>query len=514
MNDFNLNAPSPKTCNFTKFNLENSVFTEVSEDFSLPDYVPEVRRVLFAKASVLPESKFISEATSSSFVEFGGTVTYAIIYVDDEGRLCSTPLSSSFEEKASLSTHPSTVFIDTYVDNLSLRVVAPRKLSLKTRLKSKLYSFEDNEYSESIKPKSSADELYIERLGRSITSLGVKSASMQNIGISEKFDTPPAKNPVPIWCDADICIKNSTAKSGYVEVGCDVHIKCLCECEGEIITLSKTIPLYEDIECNGAEEKDSVRATGRCVSLTISSEENAESSSLFFDVRCEIDCDVYGNYENNVTCDCFSTKCEVDASYKSIDVFSSLCAQNRSFSVNENVRRKSKDMSEIIDVSLNPVVDKAEIKNSKLSFIGTLKANVIGKSLPNENAQWEYVCETYDIPFKYDTDISSENEIFSRVNANAFNCNARIDDDKISLNTEIYISYCAIAKESVKILDTAQLKTENEFEQNEACIKIYFPKSGDTLWDIAKRYHTRTKDIIEQNSLEDVSLKGIEHIII
>ena len=171
-------------------------------------------------------------------------------------------------------------------------------------------------------------------------------------------------------------------------------------------------------------------------------------------------------------------------------------------------------MSEIIDVSLNPVVDKAEIKNSKLSFIGTLKANVIGKSLPNENAQWEYVCETYDIPFKYDTDISSENEIFSRVNANAFNCNARIDDDKISLNTEIYISYCAIAKESVKILDTAQLKTENEFEQNEACIKIYFPKSGDTLWDIAKRYHTRTKDIIEQNSLEDVSLKGIEHIII
>ncbi|MBQ8163631.1 MAG: LysM peptidoglycan-binding domain-containing protein [Clostridia bacterium] len=514
MNDFNLNASSPKNCNFTKFNLENTVFTEVSEDFSLPDYVPEVRRVLFAKASVLPESKFISEGSGASSLEFGGTVTYAIIYVDDEGKLCSTPLSSSFEEKTSLLSHPNTVFVDTCVDNLSLRVAAPRKLSLKTRLKSKIYSFEENEYSENIKPRSSAEELYIERLGKSVSSLGVKSASMQNIGISEKFDTPSGKNLVPVWCDADMCVKNSTVKSNCIEVSCDVHIKCLCECEGEIMTLEKTIPLYEDVECDGVSDKDSVRAIGRCVSLTISSEENAESSSLFFDVRCEIECDVYGNYENDVTCDCFSTKCEVETTYKTMDVFSSVCAQNRSFSLNESIRRKSKDMADIIDISLSPVVEKTENKNGKVSFLGNLKANIIGKSVPDENARWEYVCESYEIPFKYDTDIPADKEIFTRVSANAFNCSSRLDEDKILLNTEIYICYSAIAKESIKILDSAQLKTENSFDEDEACIRIFFPKSGDTLWDIAKKYHTRTKDILEQNSLEDVSLNGVDHIII
>ena len=91
--DFNKEATQ-----LTSVACDTVVSSDVSEEFVLPDYVPEVRRVLFTRAQALPESKYISGDT----VDFGGTVTYLIIYTDDEGRLCSVPLSSTYEGSCSV----------------------------------------------------------------------------------------------------------------------------------------------------------------------------------------------------------------------------------------------------------------------------------------------------------------------------------------------------------------------------------------------------------------------------
>ena len=505
----------PKKVTLTSVCCDTVITHDVSEEFTLPDYVAEVRKILFTRANVLPESKYISDTQGGASVDFGGTVTYFVIYTDDEGKLCSTPLSSNYEASMVIKGNPSEVFIDTVCDNVTTRVTAPRKLTIKTRLKSRALAFENKELEESISQKSSADELFIERLFEATSTLSLKSSSLQNIRMSEKFDTPSRKSLRPIICDAFACLKDVKVSSNSISCHGEVCVKCLCESEGELFTLTKTMPIYEEVECEGSSIGDMAGANVRCVSLSISSEENEDSCELFFDITCEIDAELFRNVENSLTKDCYSTKYDMEASLKSIDLYSAVKCSNASVSINESVKRKGKESVEIVDVIADSVLEKYEIKGECACIFGRLYANVIGKSKANDNGDFEYLSESYEVPFKYDCDLGKkcENPIV-RVNFNTAVTSSKLSDDKFFLGAEIYPTISIIDRSSCQILDHATLKKDTEFKNDASCVRIFFPKNGDTLWEVAKKYHTTQAKIIEQNSLSDASLCGVKSIII
>ena len=43
---------------------EKNVITEMSNDFTLPDYQPEIKRLLHVSASVLPPTKYVGDSES------------------------------------------------------------------------------------------------------------------------------------------------------------------------------------------------------------------------------------------------------------------------------------------------------------------------------------------------------------------------------------------------------------------------------------------------------------------
>ena len=53
--------------------------TDISEDVTLPDYLPEIRKVLYVRESALPPAKFISGGK----VDVSGVIDYTLIYVRD-----------------------------------------------------------------------------------------------------------------------------------------------------------------------------------------------------------------------------------------------------------------------------------------------------------------------------------------------------------------------------------------------------------------------------------------------
>ncbi|MEG1441432.1 MAG: LysM peptidoglycan-binding domain-containing protein, partial [Oscillospiraceae bacterium] len=78
-------------------------------------------------------------------------------------------------------------------------------------------------------------------------------------------------------------------------------------------------------------------------------------------------------------------------------------------------------------------------------------------------------------------------------------------DDEIELRLVICLG--------VKIVKTGRCEVVTEIEviENECLEKcssiiIYFVQPGDTLWNIARRYHTTVKDIMEMNCLENDKL--------
>jgi hypothetical protein len=228
MSDVNNNSVVQGKVNITSLGQDSIITTEVNEEFSLPDYVPEVRKVLCVRAKVLPEGKFMSDSGSNTNLEFDGIVTYNVIYTDDEGRLCSTPLQSNYEAQSVISASPSYVMIDTYADSTVCRVLAPRKLTIKSKLKSKLLPFYENVIEENISSLSPSDRIYLEKRTKNLHTLSKKAVYMQNIRMSDKFDYNGKNELTPIMCDATMTLSDCKAQNGSISARGEVKVNCLC----------------------------------------------------------------------------------------------------------------------------------------------------------------------------------------------------------------------------------------------------------------------------------------------
>lgn len=485
---------------------------EVSEEFILPDYVPEIRKLLHTKTGVLPESKYMGDEGEDTSLEIGGTVTYLLIYTDDEGQLCSLPLTSGYEAKTVVSGHPTAVFVDTHGDATSARVLAPRKIAIKTRLKSRVQCWETREEKERIENKSAADELFMEKSLVEINSLGIRQVSMSGIKMSDRLDSHGLRGLRPLWCDATSVINDVRAQKNSVSVRGEATVRCVCMNGDEAVTLTKEMTIAEELEAEGVCQGDMARVISRPVSLSISNEQNGDTEELFFDLSCELEGEAVRNSACAVTRDCYSTKYETSEEYKTVEAYSAACIQGGSFTLSEGVKRKSRDITKIIDVLCDPVYEKTEFKGGRATVVGKLSVTVIGACQGEKETS--YQAENYDIPFKYSVDVGGVKEPVARCEACVGSVSARLDADQLRITAEVYISLEIMDKERVKALASCALKKDKEIKKDAGCVRVYFPKEGDTLWEIAKKYHTTVAALKEQNGIEKAELEGERSVIV
>lgn len=102
--------------------------TETQTEYTLPDYNPDVRKILYTSAEVQPSGKFVSDGE----IEFSGIIVYNLVYSDPENNIFSTSFTSDYDYTVKCN---SEVFkdcvADTRVSNYALRLVGPRKVSAK-----------------------------------------------------------------------------------------------------------------------------------------------------------------------------------------------------------------------------------------------------------------------------------------------------------------------------------------------------------------------------------------------
>ena len=145
--------------------------------------------------------------------------------------------------------------------------------------------------------------------------------------------------------------------------------------------------------------------------------------------------------------------------------------------------------------------EKAEIKGSKIVFLGKLDLNVIGAN--QGEAEIEYVCDSYELPIRYEADLKSYYEdCNTRCNFTVGKISGKYDEERFLVNGEVFVSYDTVEKSKHKVLDTAILKKDKEIKNDMSCVRVCFPTENDTLWEIAKKYHTTVSKIVEQNDLD------------
>ena len=152
----------------------------------------------------------------------------------------------------------------------------------------------------------------------------------------------------------------------------------------------------------------------------------------------------------------------------------------------------------IVDVMINPIINKENKLNGKIIFEGELELNFIFTDRSTVGINTKKIT----IPFEQsvdeiDTNNNCKVETTVEVNSQEFLNQTGVVSSNIDLNFETN-TYRNLA-----IPVISNITMEDEENTEDYSVIIYVIKSGDTIWKIAKKFGSTIDDIVRVNGMKN-----------
>ncbi len=485
-----------------KFNITS--VCEGGGEYTMPDYYPPVRKIVSYNALALPDTKFLSGDT----LEYGGTLAFNVLYIGEDGALVSLPYTCEYSGKAQLPKEvkgTGEVMLDAAAEDIQCRATAPRKISLRARIRSVLSAFETKNYSVDITDGegngSHADRRSIQNLMETVPVMTVGSGSHAG-SVSGKIEGKEGAKPVS--CTGHIGINEVKCKKDSVFVRGDAVIRCLIFTkEGIYSSFSSKLPFEEIISAEGCREGDLCTAWGRAASVTVA---ETESGGFTADIEYDLDFIRHRPGELQITTDAYSTDWQCTLETKENHCLSSVCCANASLSLSGNGKRTTKPSQGeyLIDMTCEPSPLKAEEKDNKVIFTGNCK---IRSYIASDG---EVICEEMTLPVKYEASsrsLDGDGDLLVTSHISTTDINGRLDGDTVFANAELCLSICCKKKTKICPVSKILLDKSSPIPKSGDEIKVFYPHEGEKIWNIAKKYLCDARRLEKSNgiSINDAS---------
>ncbi len=472
--------------------VEQSVTCDVSEDFSLPDYYPEVRRVVSTSCRVLPETRF----DSGDALEIGGTVSFTVLYLGDDGTLASAPVTCDYEATVPLpkgSAAGANVYTDTYAETATCRATGPRRLSLRARLRtmatgdagmSVAYTVTDTGGD----PASPAERMTVQVKDTTVRTLRRTAGKLTGSTVGEIKERAGTK---PVMCGGYVSVNDAVRSESGVTVRGEVVVNCLCQDPDGIYFKAVGRAPIEDIVPADVQEipKGYARAWGRAASVTV---HEGDDGTLAWEAEYDLECELSGNADVTAADDMYSTGYESKAVRTGADVLSLAACTGGRVTVTHTAKRSTpvNPGEYIVYTDGEAKVESVSCTASKVTVSGytTLCAVICGGGDAAE--------ESVRVPFSYECEnvTSCACEPKWRADAEVTEVSARAEGDKLTVGCDVHVSVCAVCKTPVSIVTSLELDRSAK-RIDDGSIKIYYPEPGESAWEIAKKYGIRPSDV-------------------
>ena len=265
---------------------DRTVVSEWTEEFSLPDYQPEMKRLLRVRVTVMPADRYVGAGSA----ECSGRVDYCILYAGNDGAIYCTNQSGEYRFSAPLEM-PSDFeagegilcSVDSSVESAVGRVVAPRRLSVKCRLRSRVRLYGIRASGE----LSLGEAEGIERLCGESEYAAVFFGAGEELRLADEILCEEKDQSLRVICaDGRVFVSEATAGSGSVNCRGEVCLKLLC-CreEGEEAnrpyTVLRRIPFSQSVTADGTEVNCEACGKGVCSELQITVEDAQKADEAF-----------------------------------------------------------------------------------------------------------------------------------------------------------------------------------------------------------------------------------------
>jgi len=449
---------------------------DVTEDFILPDYISEIRRVIGVQGNAAIDGKYLN----GSELEADGAVTYNVLYLGGDGGLCAVPLTSSFEDKVPLKTEEGDRFgtddiaLSASAENVLCRVTAPRRVTLSCRVKMQVLSQKEIDCSEKTDPSELASSVRVKYEKADYAVVKSYRNTLECGGeLREREGTKV------ISAQGSVIINETKTTPQGIAASGEGRISLLLLTPDGIYTTAKSRCAIDTLFPCDTDHIHSAAAAGRCLMCEV---ETAEDGVIAWNMECDIDCDALTGGETRIAVDGYCTDYEDECVFSDYRATSPLKGLNGrlTLSASKTIRTGMTYAGGFGRASF----DKAELSEGKLVLSGNaaITAILCGNG--------EATAEECVVPVKYEcnADCPSSCEITGKWEAAVCDVSGRCDGENLNLTAELALSGIFLAEQNVRPLTLIRIDSTRPTEHKRNIMKIYVPDGSETEWDVMKRY--------------------------
>ena len=499
--------------------VPEAVCCESAGDFSLPEYMPEIGKMLKVEPRIVSSGKYIG----SDRAEFSGSVVYGVLYTGEDGVPFYTTLSGDYEYNVPLGEAADAERIEIYdepwLDSVNVRPSGPRRFSVRTRIKAQPHIMYEKKAT-CAEPYDESDTGYQTlRENCLVMSHGhFESGEFEVMDVLRLDASPEAE---PVGCEGVVCVSELVfSHSGLICRG-EVEYRVLYfDIRGGVRKLQSTrkkVCFEKEIQCGPLVEMSGARAYGRVISADMSSDGEVS------DISVSLCIGLYGEYtsEKNKTflCDMYSCTHSLDVVKKQQQYRRRVVCKNFNFSYHSQKKFSDAQMSgaEIVAVYGNARIESVDVSDGVAHVNGEISVDCILSD--SEGDAPEYTCFSIPMPFRCDLAVACTAPKYDiSIMPEVSGIRARADREGVSADAELYLSVFISGVDHATVVSNVE-KTEAH-PARPAAVFVYYPDEGETLWSVGKKYFVSIDSIKKVNDLTCTSpaaaqsLEGVDRLLI
>lgn len=466
----------------TGLKINHSAAVEVTEDFELPDYQPEIRKAVGTQCTVTKDSAFLEDNAA----EVSGCVLYTVLYMSGEGGLTSVPLYSAWSAKIPLPEEGGIGTDDLYMtaecESVTCRITGPRKLTLSARVRLRCSALGETDCTAETDEKA---------------KITLRTEETPVVTLKTCRQTGSAGGEIsggkPISCRGTVQIGETRITPEGIAVTGEAVVQILAPDENGACTILRSrAPISETIPCprlpdNG--QPPSAAASGTCAALTIT---HGEDGIIGWEMEYDLEAAVLAEGTSARDADGYCTTHEDTPVFRQMDAVTGagLLRGQVTLTGEKNIRNvpQSEDGPELRflygwgRVSF----EKGErLPGGRILLTGTAHCTALLTGNGDVSA------EEISIPIRYECDCAgSSTPPDCRCSFSIRDVSGHMEGAVLRLHAEAVCDGVVFDKEPCSWLQSLTCHADRPLPPARPAVILYTPDPAETAWDIQKRYRT------------------------
>lgn len=481
---------------------DRTLTTEVSGEVSLPDYQPEIKRLLRVSATVQPPSHYVGGGA----MEFSGTVDYCIFYTGNDGQMYCFPTSENYAVRAPLEAGADfdlndalTCYAVCEPEAIISRVSGPRRMSVKCRLRAHVKAYGSCVIEERHEGTLTAggEERLLCETQTSVQSYVLGTPFVLSDEILPERDGEDTTEYRIISGDAHVLISEAVCEDGRVNCRGDLLLKLLLgreEGDALPVTIRRKLPIDHIVPLDGAATDSEATVIGHCTELDMSMEDGR--------VLCEVEivpevC-ARRNEAFTYTSDLYAVDRDSECEMKTYHLPRTLRCINGNLTQSESLSTDELGIDaacRVADIYGTAQIDGVETERGRYVVNGKCRYTLVLM------CDGEMSAKEFERPFRYTADGTADavDRLNWEGNVQVISARAHLDAERMAIDAELGICLYLSTEDEIRMVSS--LKIGETLERPAGQMLLCYPTPADTLWSIGKRYHTALDALAQGNRL-------------